>query len=519
MKKIKLYILTLVGLLMFNSCSDELMTEPTDKVSGPTMLKDATTAQTAINGLYRLMYSSGWTSSNGTQTAGQISVSIMADAMGEDFVINEQGSGWYSFDYKLDHHRYYASKSMHPYGMWNYYFTLISNANYILAAEGKLDGDPDMAKSIMGQAYAMRAFSYHYLVQLYQQTYVGHEDAPGIPLYTEPTVAGSIGKGRGTVKEVYAQINKDIDKSIALLGSIDKTQTHCSHIDYYVANGLKARFCLVQHKYEDAAAAASLALSRPDRRVASIAELGGNNNVSAPDVLWGIQILKDQSQGYSSLFSHLDADASGLYASTSRKCISTGLYNLISNTDARRSSWFRGALPSNQVQTSGSMVSYCQLKFKFVDYSVRTGDYLFMRMEEMLLIKAESECQLNKYTEARATLSALGNKRDSDFANRLAARTDASTYNSDTNAPLVTLMDEILFQRRVELWGEFGRIFDLQRLGLGYNRVYVGSNHAETLSTKNTGVASPLFIMPIPQSEFDGNESLSSPKDQNPILN
>lgn len=39
----------------------------------------------------------------------------------------------------------------------------------------------------------------------------------------------------------------------------------------------------------------------------------------------------------------------------------------------------------------------------------------------------------------------LGNARDSKFEERLAARTDANTYNSDTNAPLETLMDEILF--------------------------------------------------------------------------
>lgn len=45
-------------------------------------------------------------------------------------------------------------------------------------------------------------------------------------------------------------------------------------------------------------------------------------------------------------------------------------------------------------------------------------------------------------------------------------------------------MDEILFQRRIELWGESGRIFDLQRLGLGYNRTYAGSNHTQKVGNK-----------------------------------
>ena len=140
-----------------------------------------------------------------------------------------------------------------------------------------------------------------------------------------------------------------------------------------------------------------------------------------------------------------------------------------------------------------------------------------MRAEEMILIKAEAECHQKEYSTARTTIKALGNARDSKFEERLAARTDANTYNSDTNAPLATLMDEILFQRRVELWGEVGRIFDMQRLGLGYKRNYEGSNHTEKVTTKNTNAASPLFILPLPQSEIDGNENITS-ADQNPIV-
>ncbi len=111
----------------------------------------------------------------------------------------------------------------------------------------------------------------------------------------------------------------------------------------------------------------------------------------------------------------------------------------------------------------------------------------------------------------------LGDLRDSDFTERLGKRTDSKTYNENTNAPLITLMDEILFQRRVELWGEAGRIFDLQRLGLGYNRAYNGSNHTQTVQTKNTKAGSPLFILPLPQSEIDGNENITD-ADQNPIV-
>ena len=151
------------------------------------------------------------------------------------------------------------------------------------------------------------------------------------------------------------------------------------------------------------------------------------------------------------------------------------------------------------------------------DYTIWTGDYLLMRAEEMVLIQAEAECHLKEYAAARATIKQLGTLRDAKYESILSQRTDSDAYNENTNAPVTTLMEEILLQRRVELWGEAGRIFDLQRLALGYDRKYEGSNHSQTVQTKNTGVASPLFIFPLPQSEIDGNEHISS-SDNNPIV-
>lgn len=517
MKKI-IYIFSLIGFLSFSSCADELNTEPTDKVSGSTIFADASSAETAINGVYRMLYVAGWSTQWRDENCGQTAINLLGDLMAEDHLMKEQGQGWFYEDYRLNVHGDYSHKAGRSYSIWNFYYTIISNINYIIASETSMGGDPELKNSIVGQAYAMRAYAYFYLIQLYQQTYKGHETAPGVPLYTAPTVAGSEGSPRGTVQDVYTQINSDINKAVDLLGSLnDKKQTHISHVDYYVANGIKARICLVQHDYVNAASAAAEALKRPSLKVATVTELGGHNSTNVADVLWGMEIIADQTSGFASFFSHMDADAPGMYASKARQCISTGLYNLIPATDERKSAWFRGAIPADKEISASSYTSYCQTKFKMADYTTRTGDYLLMRAEEMILIKAEAECHQGQYDAARATIKELGNRRDSEFELRLANRTDANTYNSDTNAPLQTLMDEILFQRRVELWGEVGRIFDLQRLGLGYNRTYENSNHTEKVSTKNTNAASPLFILPLPQSELDGNENISS-ADQNPIV-
>lgn len=261
-------------------------------------------------------------------------------------------------------------------------------------------------------------------------------------MYTEPTVPGSEGKPRGTVKDVYELINSDLKTAAEYLKG--KSQSHISNIDYYVVKGLQARVALVQHDYAAAAAAAEEALSKPGLRQASVSELGGNNDSNVADVMWGVVIKADQSGGFAGFFSHMDADAPGMYGSKARKCISTGLYSMISQTDERLN-WFRGKMKPEDEERGNSKVSYCQLKFKMANYTTRTGDYLFMRAEEMILIQAEAECHLQKYAEARNTISKLGEARDKNFAERLASRTDSNEYNQDTNAPLKTLMDEILF--------------------------------------------------------------------------
>ena len=510
MKKNLLYICSLAGLMMFGSCSDELNTEPTDQVSGSQVFADATSAESALNGIYRMLYVAGWSANWASENTGLSTIGLMADLMGEDHLMYAQGSGWFYEDYRLNVHGDFAGKSGRSYALWNFFYTIISNANYIIAAEETMGGDPDEIKKIIGQAYALRGFCYFNLIQLYQQTYFKNQEAPGVPLYSEPTVAGSEGKPRGTVQGVYDQITADLGKAEILLKGL--TQKHISHIDYYIVKGFQARVAMVMHDYATAAAAATEALTKSGLQLATVAQLGGHNDVSVTDAMWGVEIIADQSQGTTGFFYHMDSDATGSYGSKAQQCISTGLYNLIPATDSRLA-WFRGALAENG---AGSNVSYCQLKFKMADYTTRTGDYLFMRAEEMVLIKAEAECHQGQYSQARATIKQLGNLRDSNFEARLAQRIDANTYNENTNAPLITLMDEILFQRRVELWGEVGRIFDLQRLGLGYNRKYEGSNHTQTVQTKPTTAGSILFIMPLPQSEIDGNENISD-ADQNPI--
>ncbi len=514
MKK-TLFILSLVGLFFINGCSDSILdTDPTDKVSGTAIFADAENSLTALNGMYRLMYTAGWGSNWTHENGGLPAFILQFDVMAEDHIMDGGGSGWFWFMYGFDTWGDYSGTAGHQYQIWNFFYTLISNANYIIVNEGELPGDEDVANYVLGQAYAIRSFAYMWLVQVYQQN---DPSKPGVPIYTEPTVAGSIGNPRGTVQQVYDQANSDIDKAIELLENSSTTQMHKSHIDKYVAYGIKARHAMVQKKYDVALSAAKKAMESP-ASIVPFSDIRHVNNAGAKNVMWALLIQTDQSIGIADIFSHMDADSKTTY-SAARHLISSWLYDQIPDTDARKA-WWTAPLPEDEWGTegtgNGSKRSWCQTKLVFIDATANTGDHILMRTEEMALIAAEAACHLGNFREARKYVEMVGGQRDSEYEDRLAGFTDSKAYNENTTGRLETLMDEILFQRRVELWSEVPRLHDLQRLGLGFDRDFEGSNHTQKVQSVNTGPGSPAFILWIPQSEFDGNENMNADTDQNP---
>lgn len=520
MKKI-LYISTLICAILFASCNDELDQEPTDKVSRDVMLETSDGGQAIMNGVYRAMYVGQWGPGWRDENSGIMAYIQAGDLMGEDHIMRESGQGWFYFDYNFGIGSDWTNSSGRQSQTWKFFYTLVSNANDVISKED-VWADTPLTRAVLGQAYAMRAYAYYFLVQFFQQAYVEGADQPGVPIYTEPTTKETEGAPRGTIEEVYTLMNSDIDIAIDYFkkaqldvkeGEKAWTREHESYVDYYIANGIKARIALAQGvDYKRVRDGAVEALKKGGLSVAPVSDFLGWNKRSSKNVLWALEVIASQSEHFQGFFSHMDADAPGMYASKARRQIATGLYNLIPDTDERKAQWWRGELEKEQ--SGNSNVSYCQLKFRFGSVATRTGDYLIMRAEEMLLMAAEAECRLGQYDAARSYLSQLGEMRDEAYAERLAKMTNAATYSKNTLSAPVTLLEEILLQRRVELWGEFPRGFDLKRLQLGYTRDYAGSNHSDD-STLNP--ADLKFVYAIPQAEFDGNINMTLEADQNPM--
>lgn len=540
MKKYIFSILVSISLVS-SGCSELMDTKPSVDVSSSTILKDVDGLDSAINGIYASMYRRlDYVDANAHQCFGNMAVNLAAELMGEDMVQIAEGPGWFWKDYTYQMRSRYASNIWRSYFTWKYFYELINNANSIITASKVAEGDEAKKENILAQAYAVRAFSYFMLIQSFQQTYIGNTDKPGVPVYTEPTTNSSKGKGRGTVAQVYEQIDSDLDAALELFTSAGISQQDISYLDYYSASLLKARVALVKNDWESAAKYAEEAMKKPGCSLLSMSDAtvvkgqfdsetrnwktGSTpfNSASSSSVMWGVQIISEQSTVYASFFSNMDACTNVYYAAESPKCISNWLYAQIPDSDIRKG-WWNGNIGIGVDEWEyGANINYCQHKFQWKDQKAHTGDYIFMRLEEAYLIDAEALCRLEKYEEARSALSELESRRDPKYASRISSLTGNEQTFASTGT-VKTLLDEILLQRRIELWGEAGRVYDIQRLKKGWTRYWTvngePTNHTEVLSKYSEYLSFPAdyieCIMMIPQSEIDINPSISA-EDQNP---
>jgi len=504
MKKLIYTLLVFVSVACLSACNEDyLNTNPTDAVSGDTMFNDTEGGYMALNGTIRLMWQWGTsTTGNYHQVIGPQGYNLMADLMGEDMVMSAQGNGWFWYDYLYNVKRMWNSTNWRSFDLWNYYYSLISNVNYIIAAKDEMSGASSDVNYIVGNAYALRAWCYAYLGMSFGRSYIGHEDKLCVPVYTEPTVAGTEGKARATNAEVFEQAMNDINEAISLLG--DQTQQHVSHIDKYVANGIKARIALYMGDYQTAHDAASIAVKGgtyefdPDFHY---------NDATDDSVLWGAEIIEAQGTTNPQFLAHMDISFGG-YGATSRKCASAWLYNKIASTDKRADWWTYQTLQDN------ATYGYQQWKFQFKDASnPYTGaDHIFMRAPEMQLIIAETACRLGNESEAKEALNSLMASRQNGYDCSDLSGVELGALTTDETG---SLLEEIILQRRIELWGEYGRIYDIKRLRQGFKRTAeMGHPTAALLNSLHTDDPESFdWVMTIPAKETDANPLIL----QNPI--
>ncbi|MEM0577237.1 RagB/SusD family nutrient uptake outer membrane protein [Flavobacterium polysaccharolyticum] len=478
-----IFLVTLV--LTIVSCSEDFLDKkPTEFVDTEAAVGTTDGLMAFLNGIHRSLYIRY---EDNQSHNGLGSLMQQADIVGDDVVFTASNS-WFLTVYNWTGVANVNSAEIRfPYRT---YYRVIRNANTIINNTDSAVGTLAEKNIIKGQALLYRAFSYYQLVQLYGKRYVNGavNDQMGVPLVL---TVGYDPVPRATVEEVYAQINKDLDEANVLLVAYKRPNN--SHLNLSVAQGLKARVALTQGNWAIAADYANKAKSGLSL-MTNEEYLKGFNDYSAKEWMWGSHI----SEVHTDYFGNFGAFMSRNYNSTvirsCPKAINSKLYNLIPSTDVRSKIFDKTGQHTDLVLASSySKFPYTSQKFLSVSTGDSRCDVPYMRVAEMYLIEAEAKARLG-LADANQVLFTLVSNRNPSYV--------LSTNTGDA------LVNEILLQRRIELWGEGFRFFDLKRTNAALDRT--GANHNSSLvgGVLNVPAGDKRWQWLIPIAEINANPLL-----------
>lgn len=440
MKRIYISVfIALSALFTITSCGDDFLDKnPTDAVPDSEVATPAN-AMKVFNGAWRYLFDSFFTYAN----PGYGSVLRQDDMMGDDVVAYPGKYGFsasYQFKDVQDKTNYRARS------FWTLHYKVIDNCNQIIAITSPdEESNLDRAK---GMAYTLRAYTYFSLVQHYQFTYQKDRLAKSVPVYTEPTTSGTEPQPRSTVESVYSLIVDDLTQAANLLKGTERTQKF--EPDESVVNGLLARVYLVMGAYDKAAVAAASA--RVGYALMPATDYSkGFNDVSNSEWIWGHPQTPEQSNA-SYLFNYQDVSSPVSY-----------YYSFMSDPNFKE--LFTDPNDIRLGLFEWIRDGYLGYK-KFLFRKDNTADIVLMRSAEMYLIESEA-----KVREASVDLTTAVVP-----LNELRAARGMSTYNT-AGKSREEVIEEILNERRRELWGEGFSLTDILRLQASAERkAYVGDS-------------------------------------------
>ena len=137
--------------------------------------------------------------------------------------------------------------------IWGSYYSAIAAANQAIIAIDELGG-PERSTAMsqaLGEAYLCRAYSHFILVNMFCLQYNKKTSTTdlGIPYMTKPETTLAPQYERGNVAAVYAQIEEDLEKGLALVGD-DNYTVPKYHFNKLAAYAFAARFYLFYEKYD-----------------------------------------------------------------------------------------------------------------------------------------------------------------------------------------------------------------------------------------------------------------------------
>lgn len=528
--------------LSFSSCIKE--TFPTNGATAGQVAQSTTALQAMVNAiptqlvLYGQNYAQAW-------DFGYPAINVSLTSMTGDMVV--AGNSGYDWFANWMTNVALSEDYVTGYQFWYNYYSWIKSCNDVISTLSAVAEEDmnDEQKAYLGIALAFRAQFYLDLVRLFEakectgsqvKNYTIPENIKGLAccIVTENTTEEqSKSNPRATVDEVYDQvIFPDLERAERMLA--DYTRTVKTMPDLSVVYGISARAWLergsagVDGAFAKAAEYARKAIDQSNYTPLTQEQwedptTGFNSATSNSAWMWCTSQTSEQVHNLYSFMAHMSGEEqwTNYGGKGVGRAINSKLYALISDDDFRKHSWLDPGLfdyyeykscrpdykeffdPNSAASTKlpGSLVA---IKFRpgqgnYTTYTVGNAvDHPLMRVEEMYLIEAEATAHYDATTGKSLLQSFMANR---DPAYTVPAAND--------------LIDEIIFQKRIEFWGEGVIFYDLKRLNIGMHNGDTGTN-APPMAQLSTDGRAPWWNCVFPLNAVQQNKALAGKNNPNP---
>ncbi|MBS1601498.1 MAG: RagB/SusD family nutrient uptake outer membrane protein [Bacteroidetes bacterium] len=459
--KSSIFLPAVVLFCLLASCKKliELPANPPNQLSANRVFSDSADIIAAISGVYSdfgLAYSY-------SPTFGSGAITIYAGLTADELV---PGSNIYAAP--PFYNNAILPDNTNNASMWSGGYRSIFDANICLQGiSGSNAISAGLKRQLTGELKVTRAFCYFNMVNLWG----------AVPLITSTDYKTTQSLPRASADSVLLFIVSDLKDAVSNL-TAKYPSAGRARPNLYVAQALLSKVYLYLGRYQEAIDAATAVIGAPGYSLAT----------TLPEVfLTGSTEAIWQLPAVGNYYATPEAAAIIPYSTSSvpNYVLSPYLLNAFETDDRRKSNW-------TGFTTVDATNYYYPAKYKNTSPGQQpVEDYMFLRLADILLVRAEALAHGNKLTEALADLNLVRTRAG------LAAVTTASQPAA---------LDAIMHERQVELFCEWGnRWYDLKRT----------KTIDAVLGAEKTGWKPAAALYPVPTAERQANPFLT----QNPGYN
>lgn len=239
--------------------------------------------------------------------------------------------------------------------------------------------------------------------------------------------------------------------AIPMLEGYERPSGQKDQINQAVAKGMLAYAYLMMGENGEAARLTQEVIDSKEFTLMNRTEVinSGFSSVSIPGWMWAIDLTTSNSPALPTFWGHMDLFTYSYAYAGGEKLIDTNLYNSIPDTDVRKK-WFTETDENGEQYELTNWWKFYNSK-RILGNREWYDDEVYMRVAEMYLINAEANARENNLSDAKTSLKALLDERDTEAA----AKVEQMSKEE--------LLDEIYFNWRLELWAEGRGLLTMKR--------------------------------------------------------